>query len=287
MRARPSSVQNVAYFSGSFSCIVLDRREHLPDQALADQLDLAVLLQDLAGDVERQVVRVDDTLDEAQVLGDERLAVVHDEHALDVELHAALGVAPEQVHRRVAGEEQQRLVLERALGRQLDRLQRLAPVVADVPVELGVLLLGHVLLRPRPQRLRELTVSSPTPDGPGDEVRVALHVARTAAGFAKSCSASSVSSGLRCSVTAVPCGASRDLGDRVGALPRRLPADAHVATGLAGGQLDAVGDHEAGVEPDAELPDQLAVASSDVPAASGPGAAAPASRRCRTWRSCR
>ena len=137
----------------------LDRRQHLLDQPLADQLDLPVLLQDLAGDVERQVVRVDDALDEAQVLGDERLAVVHDEHALDVELHAALGVAHEQVHRRVARQEQQRLVLERALGGQPDGLQRLAPVVADVPVELGVLLVGDLLLRARPQRLARVDAS--------------------------------------------------------------------------------------------------------------------------------
>ena len=90
MTARPSSDQNVAYFSGSSSSIVLTVESTFLHQPLADQLDLPVLLQDLPGDVERQVVRVDDALDEAQVLGDQRLAVVHDEDPLDVQLHAAL-----------------------------------------------------------------------------------------------------------------------------------------------------------------------------------------------------
>ena len=168
LTARPSSVQKVAYFSGSSVEHRLDRRQHLLDQPLADQLDLPVLLQDLPGDVERQVVRVDHALDEAQVLRDERLAVVHDEHALDVELHAALALAHEQVHRRVAGQEQQRLVLERALGGEPDRLERLAPVVADVPVELGVLLVGDLVLRPGPQRLAGVERSrSPSPSERG------------------------------------------------------------------------------------------------------------------------
>ena len=58
----------------------------LLDKVLADDLENLVLLQRLTRDVERQILGVDDTLDEVEVLGDEVLAVVHDEDAADVEL---------------------------------------------------------------------------------------------------------------------------------------------------------------------------------------------------------
>ena len=58
----------------------------LLDDVLADDLQDLVLLERLTRDVERQVLGVDDTLDEVEVLGDELLAIVHDEDAADVEL---------------------------------------------------------------------------------------------------------------------------------------------------------------------------------------------------------
>ena len=53
---------------------------------LLDDLEDLVLLQCLTRDVQRQVLGADDTLDEVEVLGDGVFAVVHDEHAADVEL---------------------------------------------------------------------------------------------------------------------------------------------------------------------------------------------------------
>ena len=55
----------------------------LLDQVLADHLEDLVLLQHLAGDVEGQVLGVDDALDKVEVLGDDLLAVVHDEDPAD------------------------------------------------------------------------------------------------------------------------------------------------------------------------------------------------------------
>ncbi len=239
----------------------LDGRQHLADQALADELDLAVLLEDLAGDVERQVGGVDDAPHEPQVLRDERLAVVHDEHAPDVELHAAAGLPPEQVHRRVLGQEQQRLVLERALGREPDRRERRLPVVADVPVELGVLLLRHVLLRPGPQRLARVdglgVVAGAHADRPGDEVRPARHDAAHHARVRVVVQRVVRVDGLEMQRHRRALRQVGRVADRVGALPGRLPPHAGRGPGAAGDQLDAVGDHERGVEADAELADQL------------------------------
>jgi hypothetical protein len=54
---------------------------------LSDDLQDLVLLEGLSGDVEGKILRVDDSSDEIEVLGDEVLAVVHDEDSSDVELN--------------------------------------------------------------------------------------------------------------------------------------------------------------------------------------------------------
>ena len=58
----------------------------LLDDVLADNFEDLVLLECLTRDVERQVLGVDNTLDEVEILGDDIFAVVHDEDATDVEL---------------------------------------------------------------------------------------------------------------------------------------------------------------------------------------------------------
>ena len=80
----------------------------LLDEVLADDLEDLVLLEGLTRDVEGQVLGVDDTLDEVEVLGDELLAIVHDEDAADVELDVvALLLLLEEVEGRAEREEDQ------------------------------------------------------------------------------------------------------------------------------------------------------------------------------------
>ena len=75
----------------------------LLDDVLADNLENLVLLESLTRDVEREILRVDDTLDEVEVLGDEILTVVHDEDTADVELDVvALLLGLEEVEGRTA-----------------------------------------------------------------------------------------------------------------------------------------------------------------------------------------
>ena len=64
-----------------------DRLERLPDREVADRPDLPVVLEDLARHVQREVLAVDDPLQEPQPLGQQRLPVVHDVDPLHVELH--------------------------------------------------------------------------------------------------------------------------------------------------------------------------------------------------------
>ena len=75
--------------------------EALLDKVFADDLENFVLLERLTRDVEREILGVDDTLDEVEVLGNELLAVVHDEHAADIKLDVvALALLLEEIEWR-------------------------------------------------------------------------------------------------------------------------------------------------------------------------------------------
>jgi len=70
----------------------------LLDDVLADDFEDLVLLKCLTRDIERQVFRIDDTLDKVEVLRNEVLAVVHDEDTADVEFDiVALFLALKQI----------------------------------------------------------------------------------------------------------------------------------------------------------------------------------------------
>ena len=109
------------------------------------------LLQDLARDVERQVVGIDHAAHEAQVLRHQLLGIVHDEHAAHVELDAVARVAVPQVERRAAGDVQQLRVFLLAFDARMRPGQRVVEIVADVLVEFLVLLFGDLVLAARPQ----------------------------------------------------------------------------------------------------------------------------------------
>ncbi|MPM76622.1 hypothetical protein SDC9_123621 [bioreactor metagenome] len=133
---------------------VFQHRQHAARVAVADQAHVAAFLKQLAAHVQRQVGRVDHALHKAQVSGHQRLGVVHDEHALHIQLHARLLVAVPQIHGRVRRDVQQLRVLGVALDAVVAPGQRRLVVVADGLVELDVLLVGDVLLGACPQRAR-------------------------------------------------------------------------------------------------------------------------------------
>ena len=117
--------------------------------AQGDGLELAVVLQGLAGDVERHVLGVHDAAHEVVVIGQELGALVHDQHVGAVQGQALLVVLGVQVERRAAGDEQQGVVLERALGMEGDGAGRVLVVMEVRLVELvvvGLLDIGRALL---------------------------------------------------------------------------------------------------------------------------------------------
>jgi len=63
-----------------------DEIKGLLHKVLTNNLEDLVLLEGLTRDVEGEILRVDDTLDEVEVLRDEVLTVVHDKDAANIEL---------------------------------------------------------------------------------------------------------------------------------------------------------------------------------------------------------
>ena len=91
---------------------VLQLGEDLLDAGGADAGEHSILLQDFAADVERKIFAVDDAADEAQILRQQLLGVVHDEDALDIELDAALVFGLVEIERSLGGNVEERGVLE-------------------------------------------------------------------------------------------------------------------------------------------------------------------------------
>ncbi len=94
-------------------------------------------------------------------------------------------------------------------------------------------------------------------DRPGDEVRVALDGAADGGRLAEIVQRVLGVLGLEVQRDRRTLRRVGFLGDGVRALAGGFPADPGVRAGLASDQGDPVGDHETGVEADAELPDQL------------------------------
>jgi len=126
----------------------------LLDDVLADDLEDLVLLEGLTRDVEGKIFRVDDTLDEVEVLGNEVLAIVHDEDTADIKLDVvALLLRLEEIEWRAFRNEENGLELELTLDREVLDSKVILPVVRQALVECSVLLGGDIRGVTCPDRL--------------------------------------------------------------------------------------------------------------------------------------
>lgn len=112
------------------------------------------VLQDLARNVQRQIVRIYQTTDKAQVVRHELLGIVHDEDTLDVQFQTMLVIAVPHIPRRLRRDIQQAGVLLLTFHTVVARGQRVSEVVGDVLVEFVVLVVFDFRLVTGPQRLR-------------------------------------------------------------------------------------------------------------------------------------
>ena len=247
---------------------LLEQVERALDACAADLRDEAVLLQDLAAHVERQVVRIDHAAHEAQVCRQQLFARVHDEHATDVQLEAVALVATAEhgVERLLLRHVQQRGVALRTLDAVVRPRERVVEVVRERLVEGLVLLVLDLALRPRPQRGgmvdrlelagRLAVLLDRQPDRERDMVGIALdQLAQAPAVEEFAFVVLEVQGHGRAAARLV------DGFERVVAASARFPAHAFARgrARLARDEGDAVGDDERGIEADAELADQLRV----------------------------
>merc|ERR1712216_806413 len=140
---------------------LVEELDRFLDQVLLDDFEDLVLLQRLARDVERQVLRVDDALDKGQELRHQVLAVVHDEHAAHVKLDVVellFVAALEHVEGRAARHKEHRAELELALDGEVLHGGVVLPVVGERLVERRVLLLRHLVRLAHPDGLLAVEV---------------------------------------------------------------------------------------------------------------------------------
>ncbi|KAI6770984.1 hypothetical protein HG531_009839 [Fusarium graminearum] len=125
---------------------LLEELKRLLDDVLLDDLHDLVLLESLTRQVEREILRVDNTLDEAEPLRDEVGGVVSDEDTADVELDVVLGLLGlEEIKGSALGNEEDGTELELTLDGEVLDSKVVLPVVGERLVEGSILLLGDVL----------------------------------------------------------------------------------------------------------------------------------------------
>ena len=108
------------------------------------------MLEHFTADVQAQVLAVHHAPDEAEVLGQQILAVFHDHHTGGIELQTPLEVFGIVVVGCLAGNKQQGLKADASLGADMDPAQGLLVVEELFPVECVILRIGHIVLAPLP-----------------------------------------------------------------------------------------------------------------------------------------
>jgi hypothetical protein len=90
------------------------------------------LLEHFTRNVKRKILRIDDSLHEVQVLGDELLAVVHDENTADVQFDVVLLLAVfKQIERCTAWDEEESAELELAFDGEMLDSKMIFPVIGQ------------------------------------------------------------------------------------------------------------------------------------------------------------
>merc|ERR1711976_215313 len=108
----------------------------------------------ISGDVKREILGVNNTLDKVEILWDKLLTVVHDEHSSDIELDVVLALLVlKQVKRSSLGDEKKSSELKLTLNREVFDSKVLLPVIGQRFVELSILISRDVIRRPGPDWL--------------------------------------------------------------------------------------------------------------------------------------
>ena len=145
---------------------VLQLRKNFLHARRANARQHAILLQKFATHIQRKIFTVDDAPHKSQILRQQFLRIVHDEHALHIQLDANLVLHLVQIQRRFRGYVKQRRVLQAPLSLGMKPEQRVFRVPGNRLVKLLVVLVRKLALRPPPQRARRIhLLGRPSLDG--------------------------------------------------------------------------------------------------------------------------
>ncbi|KAG9136503.1 hypothetical protein Leryth_014354 [Lithospermum erythrorhizon] len=120
-------------------------------QVLADNLQNLVLLQSFTRNVEGEILRIHNTLHKTQVLRNQLLTVVHDEHTTNIELNVVwllLGI--KEVKWCPLRKIENSLKLQLSFNREVLHGQVLLPIIGETFVESSILFLGNFFGLPQP-----------------------------------------------------------------------------------------------------------------------------------------
>lgn len=124
----------------------IEQLQALLHDVLANHLQDFTLLEHLTGDVEWQILGINYALHEVEVLWDQLLAILHDEHPPHVQLDVILDLAVlKEVKRCPSWDEEQCTKLELAFNGEVLHSKMVFPVIGERLVELSILLICDVV----------------------------------------------------------------------------------------------------------------------------------------------
>ena len=147
LQHRAEIVPEFVIFVGRFARLLCELAQHPPGQLLANSRRHRVRLQHLAADVEGQVLAVDNAAKEPQIRRQKTCPLIGDEDAPDIKLDPTLSLRVEQVEWFCGGHEQKAGIFEDTFCLVVQGQPWIIEAMADVVVELLVLLGGD--FRPR------------------------------------------------------------------------------------------------------------------------------------------
>ena len=251
-----------------------------------DELELAVVLEHFAGDVQREIRRIDDAAHETEALRQQIGAFFHDHHAVGVEPQAGNIVAGIVVVGRLRRDEQHAPVAHRALGVHADDGHGVLRILELFLVEGDAVGVGDLLLAALPDgdhRVDDLLLRDGAhahllnaglvhlagfvflgrlhvgADRPADIVRIFLHQLLDFPGHEIHAVAVVVRVGLHGENDVGADGVLFARGDGVAVRALALPAVGGLLPVGAGNDGHLARDHERGIEAHAELADHVDV----------------------------
>ena len=166
-------VETAVFVRIGFGFAVEEFEEALGDD-VPEFLDEGAVLHGFAGDIEREVIAIDDAAEEAEPFREEALGVSVDEDAAAVEGDAGFGLAHAPWFGVFLRDEDEGIDDEGGVCVEVQAVAGFVPCVGDELVEFAVLFVGDLAAVFEPEGFDGIDPVAVEEDGEWDEVRVAF-----------------------------------------------------------------------------------------------------------------